>query len=610
MKRVTLASIVLLFGSLNGSPSAWAAGAGGTAILPPVAPFEGASRSIMVSSDDPWVTPSERTRLTATPSYAETVGWLDRLVAAAPELEMVSLGTSPEGRDIWMVVASADGAFSPAALRRAGKPILLAQAGIHSGEIDGKDAGLMLLRDLTVGGSKRSLLDRASFLFVPIFNVDGHERSSRFGRINQRGPIEMGWRTNARNLNLNRDYAKADTPEMQAMIRTLVTWQPDLYFDLHVTDGVDYQYDITFGFAGPQGYSPATAGWLETTLRPAVSRDLESQGHVPGPLVFAADGRTTEGGLLDWSASGPRYSDGYGGLRHLPTVLVENHSLKPYDQRVLGTYLLLASTLEVLGREGMSLRSATSADQARRPAEVPVAWSVPQDQPPSTVTFLGIGSRLESSVASGIEEVVWTGEPETVELQRFEPTVVTTSVARAQAYWVPASWPEVIERLALHGIEMERIARPRQFRAEVYQLDDPELQPQAFEGRARVTATPVPVLREVEYAAGSVRVPTDQPLGDLATILLEPTSADSFFQWGFFLEVLQRTEYVEGYVMAPMAEAMLRDDPALKAAFSDKLAHDKAFADDAQARLRWFYERTPFFDERWRLYPVARELAP
>ncbi len=610
MKRTSRLLTVLFLGSLALAPPLWSAGAAGTPILPPVAPFEGASRSLMVSSDDPWVTPAERTQLTATPSYRETVAWLERLVEAAPELEMVSLGVSVEGRTIWMVVASADGAFSPAALRRSGKPILLAQAGIHSGEIDGKDAGLMLLRDLTVGGSQRALLDRAHFLFVPIFNVDGHERSSRFGRINQRGPIEMGWRTNARNLNLNRDYAKADTPEMQAMIRALVTWQPDLYLDLHVTDGVDYQYDITFGFAGSQGYSPSIAAWLTDRFRPSASRALEAQGHVPGPLVFAADGRTTAGGLFDWSASGPRFSDGYGGARHLPTVLVENHSLKPYDQRVLGTYVLLASTLELLGREGGALRAAITTDEARRPAEVPLAWTVPQDVPPKTIPFLGIGSRLETSVASGIDEVVWTGAPEQVEVPVFSPTAVATSVTRPRAYWVPPSWPEVIERLALHGVEMERIAQPRRLRAEVYRFEDAALQPQAFEGRARVTATPTPAIREVHYPAGSVRIPTDQPLGDLAVVLLEPLGPDSFFQWGFFLEILQQTEYVEGYVMAPMAEAMLRENPALKSAFSDKLANDEAFAADAQARLRWFYERTPFLDERWRLYPVARELGP
>ena len=243
-----------------------------TAPLPPVIPWNGASRALMVPPTDPWVTPSERDQLRTTPRYDETVAYLKRLVAAAPQLRMVSIGKSDQGRDVWMVIASKERAFTPEAMRKNGKPTVLAQGGIHSGEIEGKDAGMMLLRDMTVRGTKRELLDGANFLFVPIFNVDGHERFSRFTRINQRGPEEGGWRTSSRNLNLNRDYMKADTAEMRSMIRTIDAWNPDLYIDLHVTDGADYQYDVTYGWNGPAGFSPSISNWLEKSLRPATSR--------------------------------------------------------------------------------------------------------------------------------------------------------------------------------------------------------------------------------------------------------------------------------------------------------------------------------------------------
>ncbi|MEE9227278.1 MAG: M14 family zinc carboxypeptidase, partial [Acidobacteriota bacterium] len=211
-----------------------AGSAGDDAILPPELPWSGKSRSLMVPTDHPWVTPAEKTGLARTPRYEQTVSWLRKLVDAAPELAMVSLGASPERREIWMVIASEQGASTPEALRANGKPILLAQAGIHAGEIDGKDAGMMLLRDLTVRGNRSDLLREANFLFVPIFNVDGHERFTRFNRMNQRGPEESGWRVNARRLNLNRDYSKLDTPEMRALVTALNRWEPDLYLDLHV----------------------------------------------------------------------------------------------------------------------------------------------------------------------------------------------------------------------------------------------------------------------------------------------------------------------------------------------------------------------------------------
>jgi hypothetical protein len=576
-----------------------------TAILPPPIPWNGASRALMLPTSDPWVTPSEVTRFRTTPSYDETVAWLRRLVAAAPQLRMISIGKSGEGRDIWMVIASKERAFTPAALRAGGKPTVLAQGGIHAGEIDGKDAGLMLLRDLTVRGTKRELLDRANFLFVPIFNTDGHERVSPFNRVNQRGPENMGWRTNARNLNLNRDYMKADTTEVQAMVRVLDTWQPDLYTDLHVTDGADYQYDITFGWNNRHAQSPAISQWLDEHYRPALDRGLRAAGHIPGVLVFGISGDDLSKGILDWT-SDPRFSTGYADARHLAGVLLENHSLKPYDQRVLGTYVFLEETLRVVGAKGDSLRAATAAARARRAATVPLAWRVPAEQN-DTIDFLGIESRATISPISGDVRYEWLGRPVTMRIPYRSATEVSSSASRPVAYWVPAQWSEVIAKLELHGIDFERIAAPREVDVEMYRLEDAKFAADQFEGRVRVTAKPVPERRRERFPAGSIRIPTNQDLGTLAVLLLEPLSPDSFFQWGGFNSILNATEYIEGYILEPMAERMLAEDPKLAAEFREKIASDAEFRGSARARLQWFYRQTPFRDARAGLYPVGVE---
>lgn len=579
--------------------------------LPPLPPWEGESRDLALAPDAPWATPFETSRMVDSPSYDETVAWLERLVAASPRLRMVSLGKSPEGRDIWMVIASAEGAKTAEELRASGKPIVFAQAGIHSGEIDGKDAGMMLLRDMTIRGEetgKGALLERASFLFVPIFSVDAHERRSLYGRINQRGPLHTGWRTTSRNLNLNRDYAKLDTLEMRHMVRALDTWEPDLYLDLHVTDGADYQYDITFGFNSPAGaWSPAVGGWLEEVFRPAVDRALERMGHVPGPLVFLLDRLDPRGGIPKWTAD-PRFSNGYGDVRHLPTVLVENHSLKPYDRRVLGTYVLLEETLRLMGEQGGALRRAAAADVERHPETVPLAFR-PGEGEPERTEFKGVELHLEPSAVSGGVRVEWTGEPFTAEVIQLATDVPAATVARPAAYWIPPGWRDVIERLEIHGIRMERTTEPRELEVEMLRLTEPELDEAPFEGHVRVTATPVVERRTERFPAGSVRVPTDQPLGDLAILLLEPAAPDSFFQWGFFHSVLERTEYVEGYVMEPYAERMMEENPALREELIRALAANDELRDDPRARLQWFYEKTPYWDERWLLYPVAREPA-
>ncbi len=582
--------------------------------LPPALEWQGASRSLALdpNSDDPWITPSEKSALTTTPTYDETVEWLGRLVEATPLLHKVSLGKSAEQRDVWMVIASADASFTPEALRAAKKPVVLVQAGIHSGEIDGKDAGLMLLRDLAFKGDKKKLLDRVNWLFVPIFNVDGHERRTPFGRVNQRGPEQMGWRTNARNQNLNRDYAKADTPAMRAMLRAIEAYDPDLYVDVHVTDGIDYQYDITWGYMGDQGYSPAISQWLEQTLDPPVIASLEASGHIPGYLVFAGDNDNPDGMLFKWSAATPRYSDGYGGARHLPTILVENHSLKPYAQRVLGTYVLIESILGTVGSNAESLIKAIEADRDRRPETVTLGWTVDRAEAPEEVSFKGVAWKKKMSEAAGAEVVEWLGEPVTQKLLRVDAKQPVKSVRLPNAWWVPAAWPEVIERLRLHGIRTEPIADSIEVEVELYRVHGAKTASEPFEGHVRVELQEEPEIErlKVTYAAGSVRVPSDQPLADLAALLLEPESSDSFFQWGFFSEILSRTEYVEGYVMGPTADQMLAADPALKARFEAILKDDPEFAGSPNRRLEWFYRQTGYHDSWHLLYPVGREVTP
>lgn len=577
-------------------------------LLPPAAQWHGASEALIVPSEHPWITPAERSQLRETPTYHETIDWLRRLADASPLLSLHEFGHSVEGRPLLAVVASRAQTHSAEALRTSGQPILLVQAGIHSGEIDGKDAGMMLLRDIAFGG-KAALLDAVHFLFVPVLNVDGHERASEWNRPNQRGPERQGWRTTAQNLNLNRDYIKADAPEMRAMLRLIAAWQPTLYLDLHVTDGIDYQYDVTFGYNGAAGefaWSPHIAGWLERQFRPAVSAALRQAGHVPGPLVWALDDRNLYAGLSN-SVANPRYSTGYGDLRHLPTVLVENHSLKPYRQRVLGTYVLLEATLQLLARESPALRNAVETDRAGRSATLALNWGNGGGER-RYLDFLGIEFETYPSPASGTREVRWTGRPKTYDDLLVIGDKPGLKLPRPKAYWVPVSKPDVIARLELHGIQYETLTSPRQVEVQMYRLGDPVVASTPFEARhlTSVRSTRAETRQET-FLAGSARIPTDQPLGDLAIALLEPMSADSLFAWGFFSEILQRTEYIEGYVIAPLADRMLEADPALRLEFEKKLLADPAFAGDPQARLGWFYAKTKFYDDRFLLYPVGVE---
>src|SRR5690349_17457236 len=400
--------------------------------LPPAPAWSGASEKLIVPATDKWVTPSETTGLTASPTFDETVAFLKKIDAASALVRLETFGTTPQGRKLVAAILSKDGAKL-----NSDKPLFLIQAGIHPGEIDGKDAGLMLIRDICFKG-RDNLIDKVNILFVPVFSADGHERSTPYSRPNQRGPVSQGWRNTAQNRNLNRDYMKADTPEMRGMLGLIAKYNPDFYIDLHVTDGMDYQYDITYGFDGWDGLyadSPAIGKWLDQVYRPKADAGLKTAGHIPGPLIFMRDDMDLSKGA-DLNAFGPRFSHAYGDLRRLPTVLVENHSLKPYRQRVLGTYVLLESSLRTLGAHGKELRQAIAADQAERRAVIPMNWG-DGGGARSKIDFLGIDYETYASPVSGGTEIRWLGK---ARLYPGLPVVLDKAgveLKRPKAYWVP-----------------------------------------------------------------------------------------------------------------------------------------------------------------------------
>ncbi|RVU41250.1 carboxypeptidase [Rheinheimera riviphila] len=568
--------------------------------LPPLLPWDGPTQAL-IQPQHPWVTPAELTDLTATPDYAQTISYLKKLVESSPLFRLEVIGQSPQGRDIYLVKASSQ----PDLIGKSGRPTLLVQAGIHSGEIDGKDAGLMLLRDIA-HGDKAGLLAQVDLLFIPVLSVDAHERRGEHHRMNQRGPLQQGWRSNASNLNLNRDYAKADSLEMRALLKVLNQYQPDLYMDVHVTDGEDYQYDITYGFNEPfASLSPNGASWLAQVYRPYLDRQLSRQGHIPGPLVFGLDRMDFSKGLSG-STSTPRFSNGYGDVRHLPTILVENHSLKPYKQRVLGTYVLLEQTLKLLQEQGKALQLAKKADENFRPQQQVLLFKAAEQ--PDLINFKGMSYEIAHSDISKAPYVKWTGQAKDyVDFPVYWEKVPAIETEVPTAYWIPPQYQDVIQRLEIHGVKMSRLTATKTLELQQLVASKPEFASKSFEGRVGVSATFTPQWRQLELVPGSVRVSTDQPLGALAVALLQPQAPDSFFSWGFFHGMFERTEYFETYAMIPWIEQQLVADPKLKQQFDQAVQADATLQKDGQARLNWFYQRSPFYDQAYLKYPVLLE---
>jgi murein tripeptide amidase MpaA len=563
-----------------------------------------------------WLTPAEKSDYRETPTYDDTLAYARRLERASRVVRVKEFGRSGAGRALPLVIAAKNNAFTPEAARRAGKLVLLVQANIHAGETDGGDAGLALVRDMAITKSRESLLDHVTLLFIPVYNVDGYERRSPYNRINQNGPAEMGWRGTATNLNLNRDYMKADAPETRAWLKLWNEWNPDLFIDCHVTDGADFRYNVTYQYEQHQNVPEPLLGWMKSAFDARIVPATESAGNLLAPYLTLRDDRDPSKGIEGFIET-PRFSTGYTPLRNRPGLLIETHMLKDYRTRVRGTYDLIVATLQEMNRDPDSLRRVLRETDERIVAEgrsydparlVPLRLELTEKSEP--FKFKGVEFRTEHSDISGGERVIYGSKPLDLVVPYFNDARVTSSVAPPLYYVVPPQWTDVISVLAAHGLQLKRLAEATTLDVESYRFSDVKWATSSFEGRVTVTQKSTPVRERRLYQAGTVVVPLAQPASRVALYLLEPDSPDSFVAWGFFNPIFEQKEFGEAYVIERIAREMLAKDANLRREFERRLATDPQFAKSARARLAFFYDRSPYHDAQLNLYPVGRVTTP
>jgi murein tripeptide amidase MpaA len=534
---------------------------------------------------------AETSEYRQTGGYSEAVRWMRGLERRYPQrARVVEIGRTAEGRPLTMLVLSKFG-LTPASAQASGKPVVLLQSGIHPGEIGGKDASLMLARDILVSRKFARWLDHLVVLILPVFNVDGHENRSQYHRINQNGPDEQGFRATAQRLNLNRDFMKADAPEMRAWLGMYNQWKPDLLVDNHVTDGQDCQYEVTIDVPEHGPVAPELAEWARHWYLPFLYQRMGEEGHVTGPY---------------WPQDvfGPRYSQGYAAIRNRTGLLVETHSLKPYRTQVWAHYDIMKQTLDGLVEFGAELRQAVRQADARRPKEEALDWKlggIPQDR-----VFLGLRADRVMSAVSGIRYDVYRNEPDN-QVRKWYPEwtpVVKASLPRQ--YLVSQAWPEVIERLEAHGVPVRRLTQDAEFEVEQYRLVEPRFAAAPYEGRQTVQFQLRTEVRRLRARAGDVLVPLGDATDRLAQHLLEPAALDSLARWGSVNAIFERKEYFSSYVFEPVAAAMQAAHPEWKAEFERLLESDAEFAASPRRRLAWWYERSPYSEATLGLYPVWR----
>jgi hypothetical protein len=563
-----------------------------------------------------WQTPAEKSGYRETPTYEEVLAYARKVERASRVVRVTEFGRSGAGRALPLVIVASGNTFTPAATRAANKLVMLVQANIHAGETDGGDAGSALVRDIAITRTRAALLEHVTLLFIPVYNVDGYERRSPFNRINQNGPAEMGWRGTATNLNLNRDYMKADAPETRAWLRLWNEWSPDLFIDCHVTDGADFRYNVTYQYEQHQNVPAPLLDWMKAAFDSRIVPATEASGNLLAPYLTLRDDRDPAKGIEGFIET-PRFSTGYTPLRNRPGLLIETHMLKDYRTRVRGTYDLLVATLEEMNHGAAALRrvlretdGAITAEGRAYDAARRVALRLEFTDKSVPFNFKGVEFRIEHSDVSGADRIVYGDKPRDLTVPYFNDARVTSSVAPPLYYIVPPQWKDVIEVLAAHGLQLKRLAAPATLDVESYRFSDVRWSPASFEGRVTLTQKNRVVSERRHYPAGSVVVPMAQPASRIALYLLEPDSPDSFVSWGFFNPIFEQKEFGESYVLERLAREMLAKDEGLRREFERRVANDPQFARNPRARLSFFYDRSPYADTQLNLYPVGRVTKP
>ncbi|MCK9421982.1 MAG: M14 family metallopeptidase [Bacteroidales bacterium] len=572
-----------------------------------------------------WATFYEKSGKKDTPRYRETLEFCRKMDKASPLVTTTTFGKSAQGRDLPLMIIDNQGLTDPESIRKTGKAIVLIQACIHPGECEGKDAGLMLIRDMVFGKPPSNnqfpasgiqyplieLLNHVSILFIPIFNVDGHERFGPYNRINQNGPREMGWRVNANNLNLNRDYLKADTPEMQAWLKMFNRWMPDFFIDTHTTDGADYQYQLTYSMDIFGDMETGLSKWSEEVFLKNMTSGMEAVGIPVFPYIEFRDWHNPKSGL-ETAVSPPMLSQAYTSLRNRPGLLIETHMLKPYDQRVTATYQCLKISLGIINKESKNLTALikkaddliSNADFRKK--DFPLKFKTLTNDS-TMVTFMGIGYNEVKSDITGETWFKYGDEKTTFLLPYFDKTEPVKVTKLPEAYIVPAEWKTVIDRLAMHGIRFYLLQKDTVISVTGFRFNDPKWQSTPYEGRHMMTNIAYQEISlERNFPAGSAIVVMDQPSARIIAHILEPDGDGSYLSWGFFDAIFEQKEFAEHYVMEPLSRKMLDEDPALKAEFVKKKEQDQAFSKNPNAILTWFYSKTQYWDKNKDLYPVGK----
>lgn len=518
---------------------------------------------------------------------------------------MYESGRTDIGKPLYIFEIDERSGLSP----RDKKPILFINNGIHPGEPCGIDASLKFAKDLLENPTEemKVWLRKVKIVIIPVYNVGGALNRGCCSRANQNGPEAYGFRGNAKNLDLNRDFIKTDSKNAQAFTKVFRKINPHVFIDTHTSNGADYQYVMTMINSQPDKASVKMGEYIRKKMAPALYESMERKGFGMTPYVHTMN-KIPDNGIKDFLET-PRYSTGYAALFGTIGFTSETHMLKPFAQRVESTYQFLMSTLNYMSvnqEDLLELKFKLQADAATQ-KEFPLRWEL-DTTVHRMIPFKGFEAEYPTSEISGQPRLKYNQKkPFTKEIKYYDTYKVTKSVTAPDYYVIPQAWDEVIFRLNAAGVNIFRFKQDTTLSVEAYIIRDFSTSSRVYEGHHPNTVNEMDtVILEKRFYGGDVYLKVNQITNRYIVETLEPEGMDSFFTWNFFDSAMQQKEWYSEYVFEDYALDMLKKDKRLRKSFEEKKALDQEFLNDPSAQLYWLYKRSPYFETTVNLYPVYR----
>lgn len=551
------------------------------------------------------ITKFEQSKGTESPVYNEVIAWWKKLDAASPLVKMQTMGVTDAGYPLHLVIISPDGNFNISSIKRKKKAIILINNGIHPGEPDGIDASMLLARDIIQ--KKYQLPNNVVLAFIPVYNIGGALNRSPFYRIDQNGPIEKGFRGNAQNLDLNRDFIKADSRNAISFTKIFHYLDPEVFIDNHVTNGADYQHVMTLLVSQHNKIGGAMGRFMNQQFEPGLYPLMKKKGFDLIPYVNHF-GQTPDKGWPEFWDS-PRYGSGYATLWNTFAFVPETHMLKPYKIRVASTKALMESFIEFTTKhawEIIELRANTRKQQLNQ-STFPIAWKWDRTKS-SEIVFKGYEAGYKTSDISGLNRLYYNrNKPFEKKVPFYNTYVDTLSVQKPVAYIIPQGWWKVIERLQVNGVKMTKLPKDTVMQVESYRIENYTASPRPYEGHHVNSNVQVSrSKKKVSFRKGDFYIPLNQKANRFLIETLEPHAEDSYFAWNFFDPILGQKEGFSPYVFEETAAEYLKHNPEVKKRLEQRRITDTTFAKSAQAQLDFIYKNSPFYEPAHLQYPVYR----